>query len=104
MLVTFIGCLVDTSDGILIGIATHLVILLFHYAIPTIEDYEQDGIVKIEIKSNLYFPSAEKISDQMNLYHGLYTSKNYEVDFKNCDELDSASGITFSTFVTIVTC
>lgn len=43
--------------------------------------------------------SAEKISDQMNLYHGLYTSKNYELDFKNCDELDSASGITFCTEV-----
>lgn len=41
--------------------------------------------------------SAEKISDQMILYHGLYTSKNYELDFKNCDELDSASGITFCT-------
>ena len=56
LLVTFIGCLVDTSDGILIGIATHLVILLYHYADPTIEDYEENGIVKIEIKSNLYFP------------------------------------------------
>ena len=56
LLVTFIGCLIDTSDGILIGIATHLVILLYHYAVPTIEDYEENGIVKIEIKSNLYFP------------------------------------------------
>jgi len=54
--VTFIGCLIDTSDGILIGIATHLVILLYHYAVPTIEDYEENGIVKIEIKSSLYFP------------------------------------------------
>ena len=55
-LVTFVGCLIDTSDGILIGIATHLVILLFHYAVPIISDFEADGKVKVEFKSDLYFP------------------------------------------------
>ena len=39
----------------------------------------------------------------MILYHGLYTSKNYELDFRNCDELDSASGITLSYDFGIIT-
>ena len=29
LVVTFIGCLFDTADGILIGIAVHLIILLY---------------------------------------------------------------------------
>ena len=56
LLVTFVGCLIDTSDGILIGIGTHLVILLYHYANPTVADFEEDGKVKIQLKSDLYFP------------------------------------------------
>ena len=55
-LVTFVGCLIDTSDGILIGIGIHLVILLYHYAVPSIKDYEEDGVVKVKINSDLYFP------------------------------------------------
>ena len=54
--ITFVGCLIDTADGILIGIGTHLTILLFHYALPDITDHQQNNILKIQIQTNLYFP------------------------------------------------
>jgi MFS superfamily sulfate permease-like transporter len=74
--VTFIGCLFDTADGILIGIAMHLVILLFKYAYPNMSDFvDENGVLTISFESDLYFPSAEKIEDQTILFQELYKSK-----------------------------
>ena len=68
-LVTFIGCLIDTADGILIGIGTHLVILLYHYAVPSINDYEENGVVKIKINSDLYFPRIVSKYSEIQAYY-----------------------------------
>ena len=79
--VTFIGCLFDTADGILIGIAMHLIILLFKYAYPNMSDFvDENGVLSISFESDLYFPSAEKIEDQTILFQELYMSK---VPFQN---------------------
>ena len=56
LFITFVGCLIDTADGILIGIGVHLVILLFHYAMPDITDKQENNVLKIQIRTNLYFP------------------------------------------------
>ena len=80
LVATFIGCLFDTADGILIGIALHLVILLYRYAFPVMHDHEENGVLTISIESDLFFPSAEKLSDQLMLYQELYSSKMVVID------------------------
>ncbi|CAG5106612.1 Oidioi.mRNA.OKI2018_I69.chr1.g2919.t1.cds [Oikopleura dioica] len=90
--VTFIGCLFDTADGILIGVAMHLIILLFKYAYPNMSDsVDENGVLTISFESDLYFPSAEKISDQTILFQELYKSQVIKLDFTKVERIDSAA-------------
>ena len=91
LVVTFIACLFDTADGILIGIGVHLVILLYRYAIPKMVDKQENGILNISIESDLFFPAAEKIGDQMLLFQELYGAKNITLNLSKVFEIDSAS-------------
>lgn len=97
--VTFIGCLFDTADGIIIGIAVHLVILLYRYAIPTLVDKEEGGVLSISIESDLFFPAAEKLADQLLLYQELYESKNVVLDLTKVTEIDSAAAQALKTTI-----
>ena len=91
LVVTFIGCLFDTADGILIGIAVHLVILLYRYAAPTLVDKEENGVLSISVESDLFFPAAEKLGDQILLYQELYKAQSIVVDLTKVSEIDSAA-------------
>jgi MFS superfamily sulfate permease-like transporter len=99
LVATFIGCLFDTADGILIGIALHLVILLYRYAFPVMHDHEENGVLTISIESDLFFPSAEKLSDQLMLYQELYSSKMVVIDLSKIAEIDSAATQSIKTTI-----
>ena len=51
---------------------------------------EINGVLIIKIKSDLYFPAAEKLGDQIMLYQELFSSKNVVLDLTEVGSMDSA--------------
>lgn len=51
---------------------------------------ESNGVLIIRIKSDLYFPAAEKLGDQIMLYQELFSSKNVVLDLTEVGSMDSA--------------
>ena len=50
---------------------------------------ESNGVLIIRIKSDLYFPAAEKLGDQIMLYQELFSSKNVVLDLTEVGSMDS---------------
>ena len=100
LIVTFVACMFDTADGIIIGIGVHLVILLYRYACPKMVDKQENQILHVAIESDLFFPAAEKIGDQLMLLQELYEAKSITLNLSKVSEMDSASVQAIKTSIT----
>ena len=54
-------------------------------------DSEENGVLTITIESDLFFPAAEKLGDQIMLYQELYKTKRVVLNLEKVDEMDSAA-------------